>query len=51
MTKEQKCHLTRLGVGEAVVSLSRLQKPILVQVRAGSVLSAESRETSFSGES
>jgi energy-coupling factor transporter ATP-binding protein EcfA2 len=51
MTKEQRCHLTRLGVGEAVVSLSRLQKPILVQVRAGSVLSAESRETSFSGES
>ncbi|HUI85814.1 MAG TPA: ATP-binding protein [Nitrososphaerales archaeon] len=50
LSKEQKEHITRLGVGEAVVSLSRIQRPILVQVRAEPVLSTESRDSSFSAE-
>ena len=50
LTKEQREHITRLGVGEAVVSLSRIQKPMLVQVRAEPVLSSESRDLSFSAE-
>ncbi len=36
LTPEQLAYVSNLGVGEAVVSLTRLQKPILVQVEAGS---------------
>ena len=36
LSKEQLAHVSNLGVGEAVVSLTRLQKPILVQVDAAS---------------
>jgi len=34
LTQEQMAHVSTLGVGEAVVSLTRLQKPLLVQVEA-----------------
>ena len=44
-------HVSSLGVGEAVVSLSRLQNPILVQVEAGSVLGLERRDLSLVEES
>ncbi|MDV3277414.1 MAG: ATP-binding protein [Nitrososphaerales archaeon] len=50
LTREQKDHIGALQVGEAVVSLSRMQKPILVQVRADSVLSSESKDLSFTAE-
>ena len=33
LNKQQRQHLTRLRVGEAVVGLSRIQRPFLVQVR------------------
>jgi hypothetical protein len=33
LNQKQREHLTRLKVGEAVVGLTRIQKPILVQVR------------------
>ncbi len=57
LTEEQLKHISNLGVGEAVVSLTRLQKPVLVQVQGGgSVPPAvgggyESRDLSFVGES
>ncbi|HVB95934.1 MAG TPA: hypothetical protein VND41_04960 [Nitrososphaerales archaeon] len=35
LTQEQLAYVSSLGVGEAVVSLTRLQKPLLVQVEAG----------------
>jgi len=38
LTPEQVAHVSALGVGEAVVSLTRLQKPLLVQVEAGGTL-------------
>jgi DNA helicase HerA-like ATPase len=50
LTREQREHITKLQVGEAVVSLSRIQKPMLVQVKADSVLAADKRDVSFSGE-
>ena len=50
MTKEQLSYISNLGVGEAVVSLSRLQQPILLQVDAGSVLSKEKSAFSLSEE-
>ncbi len=34
LNQKQREHLTRLRVGEAVVGLSRLQKPILIQVNS-----------------
>jgi len=51
MTPEQVAYISSLGVGEAVVSLSRLQKPVLVQVDPGAALAAERRDVSFVGES
>ena len=51
LNKDQLAHVSSLGVGEAVVSLSRLQNPILVQVDAGSVLGAERRDLSLVEES
>jgi hypothetical protein len=38
LTPEQLAYISSLGVGEAVVSLTRLQKPLLVQVEAGGAL-------------
>jgi hypothetical protein len=38
LTPEQLAYISSLGVGEAVVSLTRLQKPLLVQVDAGGAL-------------
>jgi hypothetical protein len=38
LSQEQLAHISNLGVGEAVVSLTRIQKPLLVQVEAGGVL-------------
>ncbi len=51
LNKEQLAHLANLGVGEAVVSLTRLQQPLLVQVEAGSVLGLERRDLSLVEES
>ncbi len=50
MNKEQLSYISNLGVGEAVVSLSRLQQPILLQVDAGSVLPKESSDLSLTEE-
>jgi len=50
LTPEQKEHVSRLQVGEAVVSLSRILKPVLVQVKAESVISAEKSDLNFSTE-
>ncbi len=49
--KEQLAHVSSLGVGEAVVSLTRLQSPILVQVDAGPVLGLERRDVNLVEES
>jgi len=51
LNKEQLAHVSSLGVGEAVVSLTRLQNPILVQVDAGSVLGLDRRDVSLVEES
>ena len=51
LTREQRDHIAKLGVGEAVVSLSRIQKPILVQMRAGPSAHVASSDLSFSAES
>ncbi|MGA2665233.1 MAG: ATP-binding protein [Nitrososphaerales archaeon] len=51
LNEEQLAHVSKLGVGEAVVSLTRLQNPILVQVDAGSVLGLERRDLSLVEES
>lgn len=47
LNQKQREHLTRLKVGEAVVGLSRIQKPILVQVRPDYDSTAERRDLSF----
>jgi hypothetical protein len=47
----QQRHIAELGVGEAVLSLGRIQRPILVQVNAESLLSLERRNLSFAAES
>jgi hypothetical protein len=51
LNREQLAHVSNLGVGEAVVSLTRLQNPILIQVDAGSILALERRDLSLVGES
>jgi hypothetical protein len=50
MTREQREHITKLGVGEAVVSVTRIQKPMLVQIRAEPALSRENSDLSFAAE-
>ena len=50
MTREQREHITKLAVGEAVVSISRLQKPFLVQMRAEPALSGAKSDVSFAAE-
>jgi hypothetical protein len=47
LTQEQLAYVSNLGVGEAVVSLTRLQKPLLVQVEAGGSLSPARRDLSL----
>ncbi len=47
LSQKQREHLTKLKVGEAVVSLGRLPSPLLVQVRADPVQPVESRDMSF----
>ncbi|HUH99969.1 MAG TPA: hypothetical protein VLY65_02900 [Nitrososphaerales archaeon] len=44
LTAEQLAYISTLGVGEAVVSLTRLQKPLLVQVEAGGSLGPSRRD-------
>ena len=51
LSRDQLAHVSNLDVGEAVVSLTRLQSPILVQVDAGSVLGLERRDLSLAEES
>ena len=51
LNQKQREHLTRLRVGEAVVGLERIQKPVLIQVRADDRLQSESRSLSFAPES
>ncbi len=49
--QKQREYLTRLRVGEAVVGLGRISRPVLVQVRADLQTSEESRSLSFVPES
>jgi len=51
LTQEQLAYVSTLGVGEAVVSLTRLQKPLLVQVEAGRSLQPARRDLSLFEES
>ena len=51
LNQKQREHLTRLRVGEAVVGLNRIQKPMLVQVRPEHHSVAESSSLSFAPES
>jgi hypothetical protein len=51
LTPEQLAHVSSLGVGEAVVSLTRLQKPLLVQVEAGGPLLPARRDLNLLEES
>ena len=51
LSQKQREHLTRLRVGEAVLGLARVQKPILVQVRPDYATSTERRDLSFAPES
>ncbi len=50
LTNEQVAYVSGLGVGEAVVSLTRIQKPLLVQVEAGGSLVQARRDLSLVGE-
>jgi hypothetical protein len=47
LTPEQLAHISNLGVGEAVVSLTRLQKPLLVQVEPGGSVLPVKRDVSL----
>src|SRR5712691_1328739 len=51
LTPDQQSYIADLAVGEAVVSLSRIQRPILVQVNAEPVLAEERSDISAGGES
>jgi DNA helicase HerA-like ATPase len=51
LSEPQRLHLTRLKVGEAVVGVTRIQKPILIQVRADPGTQFESSDLSFRPES
>ena len=50
LNEEQLSYIGNLDVGEAVVSLTRLQRPVLVQVDAGSVLPGEISDLSLAEE-
>jgi len=51
LTPVQQNYVADLKVGEAVVSLTRLQRPILIQVNAEAVLATERRDLSSAEES
>jgi uncharacterized protein len=51
LNPKQREHLTRLKVGEVVVGLERIQKPILVQVRTDYSAPVERRSLSLAPES
>src|SRR5712692_6000074 len=51
LSKDQRVHVTRLKVGEAVVGLTRIQKPILVQVKPDFPVAVESKDLSLRAES
>jgi len=51
LNQKQREHITRLKAGEAVVGLARIQKPMLVQVRAEVHSTVESSNFSFAPES
>ena len=51
LSQRQREYITRLKAGEAVVSLGRIQKPMLVQVRAENHSAVESRSLSLAPES
>ncbi len=51
LTQAQQNYVADLKVGEAVVSLTRLQRPILVQVNADAVLGTERRDFNSVAES
>ncbi|MDG6920500.1 MAG: ATP-binding protein [Nitrososphaerota archaeon] len=51
LDRKQREHLTRLRVGEAVVGLSRIQRPMLVQVAPEDAHSGGSNDLSFGAES
>jgi Helicase HerA, central domain len=51
LNRPQRQHLTRLKVGEAVVGVARIQKPVLVQVKANYLLDDETSLPSFGAES
>ncbi|MDA4126258.1 MAG: ATP-binding protein [Thaumarchaeota archaeon] len=50
LTQKQREHLTRLKVGEAVVGLTRIQRPILVQVKPDYSVPMESKDLSLGAE-
>ncbi|MDG6963732.1 MAG: ATP-binding protein [Nitrososphaerota archaeon] len=50
LNQMQREHLTRLKVGEAVVGLTRIQKPVLVQVRPGYSQTMETSDPSVGPE-
>jgi hypothetical protein len=50
LTQDQVAHVANLGVGEAVVSLTRLQKPILIQVEPARSVLPVRRDVSLVGE-
>jgi len=51
LTPDQQSYIADLTVGEAVVSLSRIQRPILIQINAESVLEEERSDINAAGES
>ena len=51
LNPKQREHLARLRVGEAIVGVGRIQKPILVQVRPDGQTAVESKSLSFAPES
>ena len=51
LTQDQREHLTRLKAGEAVLGVGRIQKPMLIQVRAENQSTVDSRSLSFAPES
>ena len=51
LTPDQQSYVAELKVGEAVVSLTRIQRPILVQVNAESVLAEERSDLNSAAES
>jgi Helicase HerA, central domain len=51
LDRKQREHLTRLRVGEAVVGVTRIQKPLLVQVRPDLGTGVERSDLSFRAES